>query len=66
VAFGAGIPLAILFLRCWLDGFAYHVEPGLGLVASAGGLVLLVALLTVGAQAYRAATADPVRALRSE
>ena len=37
-----------------------------GFAVLVGGAVLAVALLTVGVHALRAATADPVRALRSE
>ena len=35
-------------------------------VALAGGLALGIALLTVSTQAWRAATSDPVKALRYE
>lgn len=66
VAFALAVPLAWLGLARWLDGFAYHVDLGLLPFAAAGAVLLLVALLTVGGQALRAATADPVRALRSE
>ena len=66
VAFGVAAPLGTILLRRWLDGFVYHIEPDVGLAAWTGGLVLLVALVAVGTQALRAATADPVRALRSE
>jgi putative ABC transport system permease protein len=66
VAFAVAAPLATVGLRRWLDGFVYRADPDVWLVAWAGGLVLLVALVAVGGQALRAATADPVRALRSE
>ena len=68
VAIGAAvsIPLVLLGMSRWLDGFAYRIDVGWIPLAVAGGLVLAVALLTVGAQAFRAAVADPVRALRSD
>ena len=50
----------------WLEGFAYPVALGPLPFVLAGGLALAVALLTVGAQALRAAQADPVEALRYE
>ena len=59
-------PLAWLAMNRWLDGFAYRIELGLGVFLLAGGLALLVALLTVSAQALRAAAADPVQSLRYE
>lgn len=59
-------PLAYLAAERWLEEFAYRVELGPGVFLLAGGLALTVALLTVGLHALRAATADPVRALRTE
>ena len=66
VAFAVAVPLAWLAIGRWLDGFAYHVGLGASPFLVAGALLLFVALATVGGQALRAATADPVRALRSE
>ena len=59
-------PLAWWAARRWLDGFAYHVEVGPLPFVLVGLVALVVALVTVSGQALRAATADPVRALRSE
>ncbi|NNF59597.1 MAG: FtsX-like permease family protein [Rhodothermaceae bacterium] len=59
-------PLAYLAGQRWLEGFAYRIDLGPGVFLLAGGLALLVALLTVSAQALRAATADPVQSLRYE
>jgi putative ABC transport system permease protein len=50
----------------WLDGFAYRIAVGPGVFLLAGALVLAIALVTVGTQALRAATTDPVKALRYE
>ncbi|MGB3545216.1 ABC transporter permease [Rubrivirga sp.] len=68
VAVGAviSVPLVLWGMSRWLDGFAYRIEVGWMPLALAGALVLAVALVTVGTQAFRAAVADPVRALRSE
>ncbi|MEM1041799.1 MAG: ABC transporter permease [Bacteroidota bacterium] len=62
----AAAPVAWWVASRWLDGFAYRIGLGPGLFLVAGGLALVVALATVGVQALRAATADPVRALRYE
>ncbi len=64
--FVVAAPLAWLGLRSWLDGFAYRAALGPDPFVWAGLLALAVALVAVGGQALRAATADPVRALRSE
>jgi len=61
-------PAAYLFLSRWLQGFAYRIELSaqLGWFVFAGGVSLVVAWLAVGAQAVKAASADPVRSLRYE
>ncbi len=65
-AFAVAVPLAWLGMSRWLDGFAYRIALGPGLFLGAGAAALLLALATVGWQALRAATADPVRSLRHE
>jgi putative ABC transport system permease protein len=50
----------------WLQGFAYRVEIGWWIFALAGGLALMIALLTISTQAIKAALANPVEALRYE
>jgi len=66
VAVFIAAPLAYLAAERWLEGFAYRIDLGLGLFLLAGGLALIVALATVGTQALRAASSDPVEALRYE
>ena len=66
VAFAVAAPAAYLVMGRWLDSFAYRVGLGPGAFLLAGGLALAVALLTVGLHTARAASADPVRALRSD
>ncbi len=59
-------PVAYYFMRNWLQNFAYRIELGWWVFALAGGLALLIALLTVSTQAIKAALANPVEALRYE
>lgn len=66
VAFVVAAPLVWLAMERWLNNFAYRAEWGLDLLALAGGLGLAIALLTVSAQAIRAALTDPVESLRYE
>ena len=66
VAFVVAAPPVWVLMRRWLESFAYHVDLGPVPFLVAGVLLLTVALATSGAQALRAASADPVRALRSE
>ncbi len=59
-------PVAWYLMQRWLQNFAYRIELD-WLTFLAGGLIALtVAALTVGYQALRAATADPVKSLRYE
>lgn len=53
-------------MNLWLEDFAYRIEIGWRIFALAGGLTLVIALLTVSTQAIRAALANPVESLRYE
>jgi len=64
VANAVAWPLAWLALQKWLQGFPYRVDLGLGIFAASGVSTLLIAALTVGYQAAKAASADPVESLR--
>jgi putative ABC transport system permease protein len=59
-------PIAWYAMNRWLQGFAYRVEIGWWIFALAGGLALMIALLTISTQAIKAALANPVEALRYE
>lgn len=59
-------PLAYLAMERWLENFAYHIPLGVGVFLSAAVLAFVLALLVVGVQAWRAARANPVEALRYE
>lgn len=59
-------PLAWYAMNRWLQDFAYRTQLTWWIFAGAGGLALVIALLTVGAQAIRAALANPVESLRYE
>lgn len=66
IAMALGAPVAYVAMQRWLVDFAYRVALSPELFVGAGLLVLLIALLTAGGQALRAALMDPVAALRSE
>ncbi|MBN1482272.1 ABC transporter permease [candidate division KSB1 bacterium] len=59
-------PLAWYATRQWLQNFAYRIHISLWVFVLAGVIALMIALLTVSWQAMRAATANPVEALRYE
>jgi putative ABC transport system permease protein len=59
-------PIAGYGMHRWLQDFAYRVPLGVGAFVLAGTFALVIALLTVSLQAAKAATANPVKALRAE
>ncbi len=50
----------------WLSVFAYHTEVETGTLVLSSVVALVIALVTVGYQAVKAATANPVEALKYE
>ena len=59
-------PAAWIAMNLWLRNFAFRITMNLWVLLLAGSGALLIALATVGYQAFRAASADPVDALRNE
>jgi putative ABC transport system permease protein len=59
-------PIAWYAMHRWLEGFAYKVNINILVFAGAGLLALLIAAITVGLQAARAARVPPVKSLRTE
>ena len=60
------LPAAWYSMNKWLEGFAYRTELCWWIFAMAGLIALGIALLTVSWQSWRAATRNPVEALRYE
>jgi putative ABC transport system permease protein len=59
-------PLAYLFAKRWLQEFAYRTSLSVWIFAGATLLVLVVGILTVSCQSFKAAWANPVESLRYE
>lgn len=59
-------PVAWWAMNSWLDDFPYRVEISWWIFAIAIVSALLIALLTVSFQSIKAATANPVKSLRTE
>jgi putative ABC transport system permease protein len=66
IAFVIATPLAWYAMHKWLENFAYKTELSWWIFALAGLLALGIALLTVSFQSWKAATRNPVEALRYE
>lgn len=66
ISFLIAAPLGFWGMYKWLQQFPYRTELSWWIFALAGVLALLIAILTVGFQALRAANTNPVKTLRSE
>jgi ABC-type transport system, involved in lipoprotein release, permease component len=66
ISFVLACPLAYFAANIWLSDFTYKIPIYWWVFALAGLITLLVTLLTVSYQSWRAATTNPVKALRSE
>ena len=66
IAFVIATPIACYAMHRWLESFAYKTNLSWWIFALAGLLALGIALLTVSWQSWKAATRNPVEALRYE
>ncbi len=66
LAFILACPLAWYLMQKWLGGFEYRISLNAGVFIIAGGIVLLLALLTVSYQSLKAAMFNPVDSIRNE
>ena len=60
------VPIAWYAMNKWLQDFAYHVSIPWWIFLLAGIIAVLIALVTIGYQAIKAAVANPVQSLRNE
>jgi putative ABC transport system permease protein len=65
-AFVIATPVAWYFMSKWLRDFAYRININWWIFLVTGVLALIIALITVGFQAIKAAVANPVKSLRTE
>ncbi len=66
IAFIIACPISWYAMNKWLENFAYKTRLSWWIFALAGIIALGIALLTVSRQSWRAATRNPVEALRYE
>ncbi|NUM79314.1 ABC transporter permease [bacterium] len=66
IAFVIAAPIAYFTMSGWLQDFAYRITIGPGVFVSAMVFALVIAAVTVGYRAIRAASANPVDALKYE
>jgi putative ABC transport system permease protein len=66
VAYVIAVPVAWYAINKWLERFAYRTDINWWIYVLSGLLALFIALATVSWQSWRAATRNPVEALRYE
>ncbi|RIV43864.1 ABC transporter permease [Flagellimonas pelagia] len=66
IAFLIATPIAWYFLNEWLQNYASHVSLSPLFFLGAGLLATLIAFITVGTRTIKAASANPVKSLRTE
>ena len=59
-------PVAWWAMNNWLQNYQYRIEISWWMFVAAGGAAIVIALATVSFQAVKAATANPVKSLRTE
>ena len=66
LAFGIAAPVAYMTMNSWLSNFAYRIDIGVGTLLWGLLVTVVVAAATIGYRAIKAATVNPVEALRYE
>jgi ABC-type antimicrobial peptide transport system permease subunit len=66
VAVFVALPISYLLTKQWLDNFAFSISLQWWYFIGAGCIALLIAWLTVGLQAVKAARINPIQSLREE
>jgi predicted permease len=66
LAFIIAAPVAYFMMHTWLNDFVYRINITIGVFVLAVIISIVIAWITVGYKAIKAATVNPVRSLRSE
>ncbi|MDN5200158.1 ABC transporter permease [Fulvivirgaceae bacterium BMA10] len=66
IAFVIAVPVTIYFIRSWLENFAYKTNISFEVFLFAGGLSMVVALVTISFKIIRTARLNPVDSLKEE
>ncbi len=66
ISVALALPLGWYLANSWLQTYAFQTQLSWWIFAGAGLLLVLIAVLTVSFQAFKAASSNPVHSLRSE
>ena len=59
-------PIAVYFMSGWLQHYVYRINISWWIYGITAGIVVSIAMITIGIQAVSAAMANPVKSLRTE
>jgi ABC-type antimicrobial peptide transport system permease subunit len=66
VAIVIASPVAWWAMHSWLNNYAYKIDITWWMFAAAGGLIVMIAAVTISFQSIKVAIANPVESLRTE
>jgi len=66
IAFAIAVPLSLYGIYEWLENFAYKTPVSIFVFLFAGVAALVIAVLTISFQSFKAASVNPINSLRSE
>ena len=66
IAILVAAPLAFLLMNKWLEGFAYRIEQPIWVYLATGLVTFFIASCTVSYLSWKAASANPVEAIKTE
>jgi len=66
LSFVLAVPVAFFAMNKWLENFAYKTSLSWWIFVLAGLTAIIIALLTISGQSWKAASRNPVEALRYE
>ena len=66
VAFIVAVPVSLYGIHQWLENFAYKTPVSVSIFILAGVGALLISVITVSFQSFKAASINPVKSLRTE
>ena len=66
IAFIISVPLTWLIMNNWLQKYDFRIEINIWIFIAVGVVIMLLTMLVVNLNTIRAATANPVKSLRTE
>ncbi|WP_418636601.1 FtsX-like permease family protein [Winogradskyella sp.] len=66
IAFLMATPIAWWTMNKWLQNYPYRIDLNIWVFLAAGGIAVLIAMLTIAVKTIKAATSNPVESLRTE